>query len=641
MSGAAVVPAVPLNEGSAPARSEPVSILLHAEGLTVESGGVAVLRNLAFALPRGRVLGLIGESGAGKSMIGRVIANQLPGGFAVAGGRLRFDGADLLKMPTEQHRGLLGRRIAFVPQEPMSALNPVATIGAHFTEHLTRLGLPRAQQTSVALGALAEMHLPGPADVLAKYPFQLSGGMCQRVLLALAFASDPELVIADEPTAALDVTTQVHIVALLRRLQQRHGTGVLFITHDLRLASHVCDDIVVLYAGEVVEYGPAAALMQRPRHAYTRALAGANPGFRGGWQSLRSPFGQMPGISEFGRMQGCRFAARCASAESACAGAVPNLIPVDGGQLIRCIRTDAEPKTEAEVADAAVAGNAGDGTPMLEIRDVSKTYTSGGWFRPRHETRAVCGVSLAVRPGEFVGIVGESGSGKSTLGRLIMGLEEPSAGEVVLNGVRLGHGPRDWDRRIDDIQLIFQDTRSALNPRRRVLSLVTQPMEAKGRARADRIARGTDLLADTGLPLEVMQRYAHQLSGGQRQRVNIARALCAMPRLLVADEIVSGLDVSVQAQILNLLLRLRREHGIALIMVSHDLAVIRFLCSRVLVMREGVVVESGPVEDVFSAPQHAYTKELIAAVPSGDPTRPWPPQGIEQDGAEFPANPPA
>jgi peptide/nickel transport system ATP-binding protein len=605
---------------------ESTTPLLAARNLAVERGGTKVLRAISFALPRGRILGLIGESGAGKSMLGRVIANQLPPGFAATSGSLSFDGTDLLSLPAAARRGLLGDRIAFIPQEPMRALNPSRTIGSHFAEHLKRLGVPKSERRSVTLAALADMRLPEPAIVFNKYAFQLSGGMCQRILIALAFISKPALVIADEPTASLDVTTQVHIIGLLRRLQAKHDTGVLFITHQLGLAAHVCDDVAVLYAGDIVEYGTATAVLRRPQHPYTRMLEAANPRLSGSWQPLLSPPGLMPGLSEFRNLTGCRFAPRCASTTAACLAEQPALRILKEETAIRCTRDDAVPAVAERPPIAAPLEQPRHAlavTPVLQVENLAKTFRNGGIFFGGSESRAVDDISFAVAPGEFVGIVGETGSGKSTLGRMIMGLEKPTAGQIRLDGAAIGHRESDWQRRIGSIQLVFQDPRSALNPRRTVRRLVTQPIQAKPYRRRDLEAAAGLLLQDTGLSPDVALRLPSQLSGGQCQRVNIARGLCATPRILIADEIASGLDVSVQAQILNLLRRLQQEYHIALLMISHDLAVIRYLCDRVLVMCRGKIVESGPTAEVFAAPQHAYTRELVAASPPEDPHQPW------------------
>jgi peptide/nickel transport system ATP-binding protein len=467
------------------------------------------------------------------------------------------------------------------------------------------------------------MRMLAPTDVYDAYPFQLSGGMCQRVLIALAFASKPDLVIADEPTASLDGTTQVHIIGLLRREQEKYGTGVLFITHQLKLAAHLCDEVAVLYAGEIVEYGAAATVFRRPQHPYTRMLELANPRFTGAWEPLAAPPGRMPGLNDYRKLTGCRFALRCGSAIPACVAEPPALRPLEDSVAVRCIRQQAEPAREQDQLATPVPLAPAATPALVEIEGVIKTFRRGGMLAQRTETHAIKGVSFNIASGEFVGLVGESGSGKSTLGRLIMGLDAPTAGQILLDGKPLGQDAAEWRRRIASIQLVFQDPRSALNPRRTVLRLITQPLQGEPHSRQEREDRATTLLHDVGLPRDVAGRIPSEMSGGQRQRVNIARALCRTPRLLIADEIASGLDVSVQAQILNLLLRLRREYSIALLMISHDLPVVRYLCDRVMVMCDGEVVESGPTDAVFSGPQHPYTRALIASVPPDDLSRPW------------------
>jgi peptide/nickel transport system ATP-binding protein len=610
--------------------------LLEARGLTlgvkIGASEVPVLRDVSFALEAGKMLGLVGESGAGKTMIGRIVGQSLPHGFRVTAGSLGFRGTDLLNLAPDRHRALLGDRIAFVPQEPLSALNPVLTIGQQFAEHLRRLGIKRGERRARAAALLAEVRLPDPAGLLRLYPFQLSGGMCQRVLLALAFASDPELIVADEPTTALDVSTQAHIVTLLRRLQASRRTGIVFITHDLRLAAHLCDEIIVLYAGDVVERGPAKEVFRAPRHPYTSALQRANPPLGGPRHGLPSLPEHMPGLAAFAGMPGCRFAPRCPVADPACRDAPPRLRAIAAGHFVRC-----SPgclgghAAEAALPPAIPAPATAAAPPILRLTGVSKIFRGPRFLLRRGRgVAAVRAASLAVAPGEFVGVVGESGSGKSTLARLVMGLETPSAGRIELAGHEMAHAGADWAARLRTVQMIFQDPQSALNPRRPVASLATQALEASLHAqpRAARHTRARALLRETGLPEELAPRFPPQLSGGQRQRVNIARALCTTPPLIVADEIVSGLDVLVQAQILNLLLRLRETHGIALLFISHDLSVVRYLCSRVVVMHRGEIVEDGATEEVFAAPRHTYTRLLLAAVPPDALDKPWPPEGI-------------
>ena len=588
--------------------------LLEAQKLTVSASldgeRVPVLHHLSFSLKAGRVLGLVGESGAGKSMVGRTVAQLLPPGFAATGGELKFGGADLVTMPPEARRALLGRDIAFIPQEPLSALNPVLTIGAQFGEHLARIGV--RDRRAAMLAAFEAVHLPRPAELLTRYPHQLSGGMCQRVLIAMAFASKPKLVIADEPTTALDVTIQARVVELLREMQERDGTAVLFITHDLRLAAQVCHDILVLYAGRVAEYGPSRAVFGAPGHPYTRCLQLANPAMRER-RGLYALPERMPGLRAYGAIAGCAFAPRCPLAIAECRQAPPPLTDVGSSHVAACIRAtrtrEIAPAAEPAVETPAAA------PIILQASALTKRFVSGSLFR-KSEFTAVSDVSFALRENEFVGIVGESGSGKSTLARLIVGLETPSEGRIAVAGRDIDGSAEADDHRRRHVQMVFQDPQSALNPRRRVASIVTQPLEAAGHATwEERLARAGLLLREIGLPPEAATRFPAQLSGGQRQRVNIARALCAVPRILIADEIVSGLDVSVQAQLLNLLAALRRERGFSMLFISHDLSVVRYLCDRVLVMYRGAVVESGPTEQVFAAPAHDYTRSLLAAVP--------------------------
>jgi peptide/nickel transport system ATP-binding protein len=609
--------------------------LLAAQSLDVTAriGGdtIPVIRALDFTLARGKILGLVGESGAGKSMVGRAIAQLLPPGFAVTGGRLDFAGDDLVRMPAERRRALLGRDIAFVPQEPLSALNPVLTVGQQTAEHLKRLGVAAAARRAQALHLFARVHLPDPAQVLERYPHQLSGGMCQRVLIALAFAGKPRLVIADEPTTALDVTIQARIVQLIAELQARDGTALIFITHDLRLAAQICDDILVLYAGRAVERGPARQLLAAPAHPYTRSLKLAGPAMTGPRRAVAALPDRMPGLLALKDLAGCSFAPRCPDAVAACSAADPPLTAVGAGHEAACIRTALT--AHIRPSDLAPSPSPRAGAPLIAVEALTKRFAARRLFGRAPAVVAVDTVSFALAANEFVGVVGESGSGKSTLARLIVGLEQPSAGRIAI----AGHDVTDESTaarraRIHTVQMVFQDPRSALNPRRQVASIVTQPLEARGGvSAAGRRARAQELLADIGLPADMAGRYPAQLSGGQRQRVNIARALCIAPKVLVADEIVSGLDVSVQAQLLNLLLRLRDEHGFSMLLISHDLAVVRYLCPRVLVMLRGAIVEQGATEAVFADPQHPYTRALIAAVPPDDPAVRW--EVVETDGS--------
>ncbi|KKB64831.1 hypothetical protein WM40_02065 [Robbsia andropogonis] len=626
-----------------------MTALLHISRLNLRRDGVALLRDISLTLKKGSTLGLVGESGAGKSMLGRVLGRLIPAHFATDAAFLSFSGENLLSMSPSAHRALLGRRIAYIPQEPTTALDPTLSIGKQFALHLARLGIPSGARRQRTLDALTEVLLPDPVALLTRYPFELSGGMCQRVAIAMAFASNPELVISDEATTALDVSTQRHVVDLMRTMQAKRGTGILFVTHDLGLARFACDDIAVLYAGDIVEHGTAQQVVTRPAHPYTQALLRANPPLKGPLVRVVPLAGHMPGFESFGDIGGCRFASRCMLAVEACNKAPVPMIDT-GGTLSRCLlpmgspdhargtlsdarpsKTLTPPSSAAEtVVDAfAVAASSmaaqsaraprREPGPFLRLQGVSKRYTAvgdtAGGGANNIAPSALAPLDLDIAPGEFVGIVGESGSGKSTLGRLVMGLDTPTSGTITLDERALGASRAEWQRRIGAIQMIFQDARAALNPRRRLGDIVTQALSQRAHLHVDRERRALSLLEEVGLAPELVGRYPAQLSGGQRQRVNIARALCDVPRLIVADEIVSGLDVSVQAQIMALLLSLRDSHNVALLLISHDLAVVRYLCSRVLVLQRGVVVEQGPTETVLHNPRHPYTRSLLAAAP--------------------------
>lgn len=606
--------------------------------LTARLGGVKadLLRDISLKLERGKVLGLVGESGAGKSMIGRVIAGHIPAGFEISSGRVLFDGIDLSSLDATERRRLLGRRIAFVPQEPLTALDPVLTIAQTFHEHLAHIGVPAGERQRMMLEQLASVHLPAPAELAERFPHQLSGGQCQRVLIAMAFVANPALIVADEPTTALDVVSQAIVLQLLAEQRRIHQTAMLLITHDLRLAAHVCDEIAVFYAGEQVEYGPARQVLSRSRHHYTWALDHATPDVHGPQRRLPVLSGQMPGVAALGSIAGCRFAARCPQRQAACSERPPAMLALTADHWVRCIaprdlthgHATAAPATDNEVWKAPVGDPAA--PPLLELQDATLRYTArrGLLGRRRVHNVAVNRLSLKIRPGEFVGIVGESGSGKSSVARLIVGAERLTSGRLLIEGrersdrhtVRLTR---------EQVQMIFQDPHSALNPRRSVFRLLTQAYESDQMAtklvHRPRETRARELQSDVGLPQDALTRFPSQLSGGQKQRVNIGRALCVMPKLVVADEIVSGLDVSVQAQVLNLLIELGRRHGIALVLISHDLSVVRYLCSRVVVMQGGNVLEEGDPESVFANPRHPYTRRLLASVPPADATAVWPP----------------
>jgi peptide/nickel transport system ATP-binding protein len=587
---------------------------------------IDVLREISFALGQGEIIGLVGESGAGKSMIGRVISGLLPDNFAVRAGSVTFEGDNLLALAKAERRALLGRKIAFIPQEPLSALNPVRTIGSQFGEHLRHLGIEQSRRRALMIERLQQVQLRNAEEALLRYPHELSGGQCQRVLIAMAFAGEPALVIADEPTTALDVMTQAHIVRLIAEQQALHRTALLFITHDLRLAGHVCKSVGVMYAGDMVEFGPAAAVLTAPSHPYTRSLLAAMPALTGPRHMLPALSDHMPGLASFAGLTGCRFAPRCPVRDPACANTRLPPRQVGLGHWVRC----AEACGKADIAASATALAAGaqmGERASVDFENVRLSYHAARGFLGLRRSRfdAVKSATFKVREGEILGIVGESGSGKTSVGRLIVGLERPSAGTIRVNGDDQTRNVIHLTRR--DTQLIFQDPQSALNPRRSVLHLLTQALEVGAGYKPEKERRpvAESLLRDTGLPPDCLDRFPSQLSGGQRQRVNIGRALGARPNLVVADEIVSGLDVSVQAHILNCLLDLNRKRNLTMVFISHDLAVVRYLCTRILMMHAGEIVEEGATESVFANPQHPYTKALLDAVPPERADRPWPP----------------
>lgn len=594
--------------------------------ISVESKekNIDLLRKISFSVSSGKTLGLVGESGAGKSMIGRVLSGLLPSNLKLTHGEVRFHGK---RVTGVEMRELLGKKVAFIPQEPLSSLNPVLTIKDQMYEHLKRVGIAKKDREKYAIERLTEVGLPEPSTMLDRYAHQLSGGQCQRILIAMAFSGDPELIIADEPTTALDVITQAQIIRILREVQRQHNTAVILITHDLRMAAHVCDEVLVLYAGDVVEHGPAAAVLDQPSHPYSWALKNATPALLGSLYKLPSLAEIMPGLQDMANLHGCRFVQRCPISEPVCSQGIPALKQISLNHNVACIaemsKINNVHEREAHSVPIALKNTE---RPLIEFKDVERTY-SVVKKRKKSMMYALKPTSLSVNQGELIGIVGESGSGKSTIARLMVGLLDASGGEVkVLDKPRAQLNKKDNEDISKAIQMIFQDPDSALNPRRRVWELITQVLElhpSMSDAKRKKVAK--NLMKEVGIAPDAGERFPSQLSGGQKQRINIARALCVEPRLLVADEVVSGLDVSVQALILNLLIKLNRDFGIAVVFISHDLSVVRYLCSRVLVMHNGEVVEQGITSEVFSNPQHSYTKKLLSAVPPESSEGIWPP----------------
>jgi peptide/nickel transport system ATP-binding protein len=510
------------------------------------------LSDVSLSIAANEILCVVGESGSGKSVMANTIMRLLPNEVAVDGGRILFEGRDLASASPAEMRQVRGAGIAMIFQEPMTALNPLRTIGDQIGEMFSiHTDLSRADINARVLALLDDVRIPDPTLAAKAYPHELSGGQRQRAMIAMALALDPKILIADEPTTALDVTTQAQILKLIRDLQQRKRTAVLFITHDFGVVAEIADRVAVMQHGVVVEQGTADAVLNHPQHPYTRQLIAAVP-------PLTAP--------------------------------PPRALNPD---------------------------------PVLTISDVSKTYRTGGFLgRGARVTAAVKNVSLSLPRGATLGIVGESGSGKSTLARCIVRLIDPDDGSIVLDGKDWATMPRnDVRRETRHIQMVFQDPFASLNPRRTAAELVAQGPIVHGTPRAEALARARELFALVGLDPAASDRLPHEFSGGQRQRIGLARALALHPDVLIADEAVSALDVSVQAQVLKLLAELRERLGLSIVFITHDLRVAAQICDLVAVMKDGEVVEHGPAAAVFGAPQHPYTRALLDSIPGGDFTR--------------------
>jgi peptide/nickel transport system ATP-binding protein len=601
-------------------------LLLEAEGLrtSLEASGGEVVRALDgvdLAIARGETFAIVGESGCGKSMTALTLMRLLPEQGRVVGGTARLDGTDLLALPELRMRDVRGGRIAMIFQEPATSLNPVLTIGRQIVEVLERhVGLRGAAARARALSLLDAVGIADGARRLDEYPFQLSGGMKQRVMIALALAAEPELLVADEPTTALDVTIQAQVLEVLARLQRERGMAILLITHDLGVVAGMAHRVAVMYAGQIVEVGPRTAFFRAPQHPYARKLFAALPGAGARGAALEVIPGQVPSLA--GAFPGCRFVERCEHAFERCRTEPPGWTRVGEGHLVRCHLREGEvagelaapAPTEVGAAEHAVA------PPLLEVCDLKVHFPirRGILKRTVGHVRAVDGVSLSIPAGRTLALVGESGCGKTTVGKAVLQLVRPTAGEVRFGGTALTQlrGAALRARRAD-FQIVFQDPYSSLNPRMRVHDILMEGMAALDvlPSRAAREARILELLDHVGLPVGAQWRYPHEFSGGQRQRIAIARALAVDPKLVVCDEPTSALDVSVQAQILNLLKRLQREMGLAYLFITHNIGVVAYLADEVAVMYLGRIVERGAVAEVLGSPRHPYTQALLAAVP--------------------------
>ncbi|MEF2071134.1 ABC transporter ATP-binding protein [Consotaella aegiceratis] len=622
-------------------RPEP---LLSVDGLTVSFDGddhrLLALNDVSFAIPRGKTVCVVGESGCGKSLTARSILRILDKNARIDGGGILFDDADgerkdlaRFKPKAPDLHAVRGNKISMIFQEPMTALSSFYTIGNQIVEAVrTHARIPESEARAQAIEALTAVGMPNPEARLGAYTFELSGGQRQRAMIAMALATKPQLLIADEPTTALDVTTQAVILDLLRELQTRLGMSMLFITHDLGVVAEIADDVVVMYLGEVVERGPAERIFNAPQHPYTQALLGAAPRYdlhRG--HRLPVIPGTVPSLHE--RPAGCAFVNRCPFAkQGVCDQSRPPMIEGEtdalcffAGRLSDAALAAAPAiSTKAEATQVPVPTASTPAAPLLAARNVSMHFRKHGGFLqpPLQVTRAVSDLTLALREGETLGLVGESGSGKSTLGRVLAGLWQPTAGRVVLrrNGedADITSIPQAERRQVwQDIRMVFQDPFGSLNPRMNVFDIVAEPLRmgpARIKDKSRLVERVEEVLAHVGLDRSQANRYPHTFSGGQRQRIGIARALAPHPKIIIADEPVSALDVSVQAQILNLFRDLQTELGLTYLFVSHDLNVVSNVAHRVAVMYAGRVVEVADTAQIYYRPRHPYTAALLGSV---------------------------
>ncbi|MET0439427.1 MAG: ABC transporter ATP-binding protein [Devosia sp.] len=576
-------------------------------------GHVHAARDVSFDVEAGELFGIAGESGSGKSVLSQAIMGLLPG--AIVSGEILFEGRNLLTLSARELQRLRGNRIAMISQDPLSSLHPFYTIGAQITEAIhTHRKVGKAEALKEAIEILGRVGIHDPEKRVHDYPHQFSGGMRQRVMIAMAIVLRPALLIADEPTTALDVTVQAQIINLLNEMRLELGTAIIMVTHDLELLSSIADHAMVMYAGNRMEMGPGEAVLTTPAHPYTLGLLRSSPSHetRGALPSIP---GQPPSLLI--EQKACAFAPRCAAVMDICRKERPPLRDFVDGTRSLCWLEEKAANTAAALPAAPEEPKAVEQNSdiVVSVSDVRLTYGGRSLFGKTVNLEVLKGVSLELPRGKTLGIVGESGCGKSTLARIIAGLLPPTSGDVTIEGQSvIGLDRRDWIEMRKRVQMVFQDPFGSLNPRRRVGSIIGDPFRIQNVAHgAERKNKVRDLMEIVGLNPEHYNRFPSEFSGGQRQRIGIARALALNPSIIIFDEPVSALDVSIQAQILNLIGRLQRELGLSYLFISHDLAVVRHVSSEIIVMKAGQVVERGDTETLYHQPQHPYTRELLAA----------------------------
>ncbi len=573
----------------------------------IVGSGADVVDEVSFSVPRGEVLGLVGESGSGKTTVGLALLGYARRGLRITGGQVLLEGRDILAMNDAELRNVRGGHVSYVPQDPATALNPALRVGSQLNEVLRAHGHSgsNSDRANRLLQLLTDVKLPATRALLRAYPHQLSGGQQQRVTIAMAFANRPRLIVMDEPTTGLDVTTQAHVLATIRDLCASHGVAAVYVSHDLAVVASIAQRVAVMYAGRIVEAGPANAVLSAPVHPYTRELIRAVPDISGR-RVLRGIRGQAPEPGQ--RPLGCFFAPRCPVVMDRCRGAFPDRTVVGAGHEARCYRADEHRDTVLNGDSSPEPAGTLHETEILRVRDLVA----------RHGPKEVLHhVDLRVPVRSCVALVGESGSGKTTLARCVVGLHADLSGEMTFRGAALSPGARARSPEVRrTIQYIFQNPYASLNPRRTVRQNIAQPLHRLSHMpRREVEGRVTETLEAVALRPEIADRYPHQLSGGQRQRAAIARALIVEPALLICDEVTSSLDVSVQAVIVDLLGQLQQERGLAMLFVTHNLALIRSIAQLVAVMSQGHVVEAGSVEEVLDHPHAEETRRLVADAP--------------------------